>query len=425
MMWMVRLRSDTFSRRGGPVRETRVPSRTAKRTSNERRVIMRGTSSSLWPIALLLAAICLTPSAVNGQAGESDLKIFGYLQGSFYLQDNAQNAQSLNTFTTQQLNIFLRKDLARRWSAWVNLAFTNNYSSFRNWGTFGLEEAWVKFRKDRYLSLKMGLLIPKFNYLNEVKNRMPLLPYIVRPLVYETSFQQDVPLDDFVPQQAFVQVYGSARTNKIEFDYAAYVGNSPNINTDSDIGNTGLDTTRTLLVGGRVGIDYAGLKIGFSATHDKTGTLNGLSPDSLTHAEASLHGETPRYRLGGDLSYGYKDISLWAEFILVTYDEGIPDMNVDQEFWYATLGYLIRERLFVYGTYWLTDMNLARFEEGTGWESGDFRIKIPGAGAAYYMYDRRITLKAAVAWVDMDIEYVGARPSPGFNHYSLAISVMF
>jgi len=386
---------------------------------------MRAIPSGLLPIAFILLAACLTPSSVSGQRARTGLNVFGYLQGSFYYQNNVENAEDANTFTAQQLNIFLRKNLARRWSSWVNLEFTNNYSSYRNWGTFQLEEAWVKFRKDRYLTLKMGLLIPRFNYLNEVKNRMPLLPYIIRPLVYETSFQEDVPIEDFVPQQAFVQLYGSARTHEIEFDYAVYVGNSPNINTDSDEGNTGLDTKTSVLVGGRIGIDYAGLKAGISATHDETDTLNGLSPDSLTQSVASRFGGTPRYRLGGDLSFEYKELSFWSEFILVEYDDGVPDMNVDQDFWYATLGYLFWERLFVYGTYWLTDMNLAQLTEANGWQSANYRIKIPGAGAAYHLYERTITLKAGVAWAEMEIDYPGLPPRRAFNHYSLAISVMF
>jgi len=386
---------------------------------------MRAIPSGFLPFAFILLVACLTPSSVIGQRSRTGLNVFGYLQGSFYYQNNAEDVPDANTFTAQQLNIFLRKNLARRWSAWINLEFTNNYSSFHNWGTFQLEEAWVKYRKDRYLTVKMGLLIPRFNYLNEVKNKTPLLPYIIRPLVYETSFREDVPIQDFVPQQAFVQLYGSVRSNEFEFDYAVYTGNSSNVNSDPGEGSTGIDTKTTVLVGGRVGIDYVGLKAGISATHDETDDLSGLSPDSLTQSVASRFGGTPRYRLGGDLSFEYKDLSFWSEFILVQYDDGIPDMNVDQSFWYATLGYLFWERLFVYGSYWWTEMNLAQLTEADGWQSTEFLVKILGPGLAYYLYERKISLKASVAIVDMEIDFPTAPTAKDFNHYALAISVMF
>jgi hypothetical protein len=386
---------------------------------------MTSARCGLRPFAWLLLTVCLIPVTVAGQPGDSSLKIFGYLQGSFYYQSNVKNAESATTFTTQQLNILMQKNLARRWRGFVNLAFTNTYSSYRNWGTFAIEEAWAGYRQNRYLNLKMGLLIPRFNYLNEYRNRMPVLPYIIRPLVYETSFQEDVDIEDFVPQQAFVQLYGSARRSDFEFDYAAYAGNSAGVNTDPNQGNTGVDFKTSALFGGRIGFEYSALKAGFSATHDETDEPSGLSPDSLTTSAASQFENTPRVRLGGDLRVEYRDISFWAEVISVKYDDGIPEVNVDQSFWYATLGNKFFDRLFIFGTYWDTEINQAQFTEDGGWESANFKIKIPGVGAAYYMHDQTITLKAGVAWVRMEVDYPIPYPERKFNHYSLAISVMF
>jgi len=389
------------------------------------RAVMTSARCRVRQFVWLLLAVGLIPATVAGQPGDSRLRVFGYLQGSFYYQANVKNSESATTFTTQQLNILMQKNLARRWRGFVNLAFTNTYSSYRNWGTFSIEEAWVGYRKHRYLNLKMGLLIPRFNYLNEYRNRMPVLPYIIRPLAYETSFQEDVPIEDLVPQRAFVQLYGSTRRSEFEFDYAAYAGNSPDVNSDPNQGNTGVDFKTSALFGGRIGFEYSLLKAGFSATHDEIDELSGLSPDSLTQSAASQFEDTPRVRLGGDLRIEYRDISFWAEVISVQYDDGIPDVNVDQAFWYATLGNKFFDRLFIFGTYWDTGINQAQWTEDKGWESANVKIKIPGVGVAYYMHDQTITLKAGVAWVRIDIDYPIPYPERKFNHYSLAISVMF
>jgi hypothetical protein len=145
-------------------------------------------------------------------------------------------------------------------------------------------------------NLKLGLQIPTFNNLNEFKNRTPLLPFIIRPLVYETSFGEFLALKDFVPARAFVQAYGFLPAGETKFDYAVYLGNSPNINTEPTRGQTGVDTTTAFLVGGRLGIRYGELKLGLSATYDKTNGLADLA-DTLHRRPAELQ-ELPFTRLG-------------------------------------------------------------------------------------------------------------------------------
>jgi hypothetical protein len=137
-------------------------------------------------------------------------------------------------------------------------------------------------------NLKLGLSIPTFNNLNEINNRTPLLPYVIRPLVYETSFNEFIPIEEFVPARAFVQAYGFFPFGESKLDYAVFVGNSPNINSDPERGQTGTDTTATILVGGRLGIRYRELNLGFSATREPPAAME--SEEKLLEMVASTEG---------------------------------------------------------------------------------------------------------------------------------------
>jgi len=124
------------------------------------------------------------------QVKETPIKIFGYFQNSFQQWTAFEFRPKQNSFSLQQLNLFFQKDLGTNWTTFVNFEFLNNFSSGRQWGSANLEEAWVKYRADMRFNLKLGLLVPIFNNLHEIKNRTPLLPYIIRPLAYETSFSE-------------------------------------------------------------------------------------------------------------------------------------------------------------------------------------------------------------------------------------------
>ena len=63
--------------------------------------------------------------------------------------------------------------------------------------------------------------------------------------------------------------------------------------------------------------------------------------------------EIPTTRLGGDLSFNVANFSLESEFISVYVDDGIPELELDLDFYYATLGYNFTDELFVYGSYWV------------------------------------------------------------------------
>jgi hypothetical protein len=369
----------------------------------------------------LVLALSLFPAVLSAQADESRINVFGYFQASFYQQSDIHTGKDYNSFTLQQLNLILQKNLRRRWSTFVNFEFTNSYSSWRNWGSFALEEAWLKYRHNRYLSLKLGLLIPKYNYLNEIKNRTPLLPYIIRPLVYETSFQETFPIDEFVPEQAYVQVYGHAPIKSFKFDYAAYWGNGPNTatNYEEDYAQyqSGLDTTSTFLFGTRVGVRHPNFRFGISSTADK---LNFYAPvDSATGEPSGYLNEVPRYRGGIDLGIEVWNFDLTSEFLAVQYDNAELGNDADKTFFFITLGYTFRDKLYAYFSYWEMKWNQPDPDSD---QFVEVKMEIPGLGIAYEMSDH-IKLKASITSGKTMTQIQNIHDE--FEFYAMAVSVAF
>ncbi len=359
----------------------------------------------------ILAVFLLGASGAFGQSDNAGLKVFGYFQASLGAEEDLETNRESNSFTLQQLNLFLQKDLTQNWTAFVNFEFVNSYSSLYNWGAFSLEEAWVNYRRSDQFKLKLGLLTPAFNNLNEIKNRTPLLPYIIRPLIYESSLREVFAIEDFTPARAFVQAYGFIPAGNAKFDYAAYLGNSPNINNDSYRGSTGLDTSRTFLLGSRVGLRYKFFKAGLSTTFDKE-DLSSLA-DTLQVTAKDLH-STLRTRLGGDLSFHSAKWLLEAEFIFVKYDFDRPEVNFDERFIYGTLGYHFSERFFVYGSYWVAHGNYLPF--------GDEGFWVPTFGVTYSLNDV-IILKAQTAELHSERSNPAVKSKSGYTYF--AISVVF
>jgi hypothetical protein len=346
------------------------------------------------------------------QPADLDLKIFGYFQASYGYEKNIDQPNQSKSFNLQQLNLFLQKELAQSWTAFVNLEFVNSYSSFRNWGALNLEEAWVSYRRSDQLKLKLGLQVPIFNNLNEIKNKTPLLPYVIRPLAYESSYNEIIALEEFVPGRAFMQVYGFIPTKELKLDYALYIGNSPNINADPNRGQTGVDTTKLFLVGGRFGLRTSNFKVGASLTFDHLDFYEAAL--SLGYPPAGFN-SVPRLRLGADFSFETGKWFWASEFIRVTYDDDQPEFNFDKEFYYGTLGYHFTERLFAYGGYWVTRQNNLPVQ--------DFDIFALTPGAAYN-FNNTICVKAQYGRVHFE----STRPSPfgaNANYYFLAISAVF
>ncbi len=298
---------------------------------------------------------------------QEKLDIFGYFQVNFsqlkerqilenqtinFLLDQKKNR---NSFIMQQMNVFFRKEINEDLTAWVNFELTNSFSTEREWGNFNLEEAWVKYRYNNLLNLKAGLLIPVFNNLNEVKNRTPYLPYIFRPLVYETSISELLSLGDFLPERAYLQAYGSIPASKINLDYAAYLGNSETEFISGESTGTvraGEDTTTFVSVGGRVGLRSENIKLGFSLTADKD-----------NQNEVGL-GNVARHLIGADLSFSLAGFWFEGELILAKHDLDIPNVSLDKKFYYGTLGYDLTEQLFGYLSYNYIEDDLGMAKDG-------------------------------------------------------------
>jgi hypothetical protein len=384
---------------------------------------------------VFLIAVAVTTSlnmlATEPVSAQGQLEIFGFFQNTFShttrLKTQFEEDAERNSFSVQQQNLFFQRDLDRRWRAFVNYEFVNSFSTGRQWGSASLEEVWIRYRAGRRLSVKLGQSIPAFNNLNQIKTRTPLLPYIIRPLVYEASFSDNIAIEEYLPQRAFIQAYGSLPRDRLKLDYAVYVGNSPNINNMPDAGQTGVDTTDSFLVGGRLGLRYDDLKAGFSVTRDHLDSPGTLT---LSTGETLSLKQLTRRRLGGDLSWLFGDWYLESEGIWVTYDDDSPEVSEDKQFFYATLGYRAGERLFLFASYWHADEDFTEtvsfVNGGSSVERGETGIKVPNVGASYQLRDS-VILKVHLAQVQITgvIPNLSLRQDGDFYHLSTAVSVVF
>jgi len=364
------------------------------------------------------------------QVDESPIRIFGYFQTQFNQYDgNPQQEGATNTFLLQQLNIFLQKDLSEDFVALVDMEVLNTFSTSEATGALNMEEAWVRYRAGRGFNVKVGLQIPIFNHLNTIKNQTPVLPYVTRPFIYEESFDQLASLDEFVPARAFAQVFGTLPTRPLRLDYALFVGNSPNVRSNDDLGQSGVDTTNTVMLGGRVGLRVQALKVGISATHETVNQFQFLA-DFTPIPRAALTG-IPRIRLGVDLRYSLGPVTFEGEYIRVDYDEDIAALNINKSFYYGTLRWLFKDRLTLYATYWVTREHRNRPLPGTQQNRTPMAVpafvaenKVPSFGVAYDLRDR-VVLKAQYTRINRSTDNPNAPTGPGFNIYSLAVSVFF
>ncbi len=327
--------------------------------------------------ALLLAL--WSSAALHAQDNPlSDLRIYGYMQVLGYNERTENvistpmgtftNTAERNTFSLQQMNLFLSKPLGERFSAFVNLEFSLSYASQRGWGSFSVEEAWVNYNNSEALNIKAGLLLPTFNNLNELKNRTPLLPYLFRPFVYETSVASFLSAEDFLPERSFLQVYGSLPLGGLRFDYAFNTGNSETsyLASNQDANRqgptiTGEDTSPFKSVGGRIGIRNAAetFKVGVSGTYDRDKrtdtTFANPGPGGFGRREfLAPIGNVPRFRVGADLSFSLGNFAFEGEYIGVFHDVKYPTNfrgTLDKTFYYGSLLYNFTDAFYVYGNY--------------------------------------------------------------------------
>ena len=310
----------------------------------------------------------------------------------------------------------------------------NSFSDSRRTGAINLEEAWVKFRSSKHFNLKLGLQIPIFNNLNEIKNRTPLLPYVIRPLVYETSFNEFIDIDAFVPGQAYIQAYGFKPMKTAKLDYAVYLGNSDNLNDNSikSSGRSGTDSTEAFLIGGRLGLRKGELKIGSSFTYDRVNSFMGL--ENIFGGNPDRFELLPRVRFGGDLSFNWKSFSFEGEYIHLIHDDDIDEFSLDKDFFYATAGcWFMDERLYTFVSYWQTNedapiefltQNRNQIVPGQ-FTPGELEINVPNIGFSYNLTDL-IRIKSHYAYVTINtFEDGGLLEKEKFHDVSAAISIIF
>jgi len=272
----------------------------------------------------------------------------------------------------------------------------------------------------------MGLQIPIFNNFNEIKNRTPLIPYVIRPLVYETAFAENIQVDEYAPKNAYVQAYGFIPSHNWKIDYAIYLGNTPNTSNQTfrgSTGRTGTDTTSSIMLGGRFGVRYKELKFGVSATRDIINYFYGYY-DTLYNVSPDKFKNVPRIRLGTDLSFQYLDFSFEMEYIRVSYDANVSFFNYDKEFYYSTLGYYFSEDLFSFISYWITKEHYPPFTIYGNPNTESLMIKVPNFGFSYNITDR-IKSKLAYAYVNINSGNQAIYRDRNFHFFATAISVFF
>ncbi|MCU0425123.1 MAG: hypothetical protein MUF71_05790 [Candidatus Kapabacteria bacterium] len=305
----------------------------------------------------------------------SDLRIYGYMQVLGYNQrtnnnistpvGTISNTSERNTFSLQQMNLFLSKPLGERFSAFVNLEFSLSYASQRGWGSFSVEEAWANYNHSEALNVKAGLLLPTFNNLNELKNRTPLLPYLFRPFVYETSIASLLNAEDFLPERAYLQFYGSVPLGGLRLDYALHTGNSEKSyisNSNERLPQaaiTGEDTSPFKATGGRIGLRNASetFKVGISGTYDRDNrrdtTFGGPLGMGRQEYLAPL-GDVERFRVGADLSFSLGNFAFEGEYIGVFHNVTYPTNfrgTLDKTFYYGNLLYNFTDNFYAYVNY--------------------------------------------------------------------------
>ena len=219
-----------------------------------------------------------------------------------------------------------------------------------------------------------------------------MLPYAIRPLVYETSFEEFISVEEYVPTRAFLQAYGFLPYNNVKLDYALYLGNSPNINDLNERGQTGVDTTASFLVGGRVGIRLMGLKAGVSATRQNIVFFAFAA--EIYGGPIGLYEDISQTRFGADLSMDLGRFFVEGEYIALSWEEVNATDKLEKHFYYGTLGYDVTERALIYGTFWHNGESF-EFQKGT--------INVYSAGLSYSLNDRT-KLKAQYARAEITNE---------------------
>lgn len=378
--------------------------------------------------AAVFLAIVIAQQLSAQDMDATPLRIFGYFQTSFSWAKNVDTDFVEKSFGMQQLNLFLQRDISSDFRAFVNFEVLNSFNSRQNWGSLSVEEAWVRWNRGDRFNLRVGLQTPTFNALNEIKNRTPLLVYVIRPLAYESSFNEIIRLEEYTPQRAYLQASGFVPVGEAKIEGAAYLGNSPNLRSDPQRGQTGFDTSDTYLVGGRLGLRWREFVVGGSITYDRynfQSEISGLVPDE------GMFREVPRTRLGFDARGVVGKLAAEGEFIQVSYDERNAPFSVDLRFFYGTLILDVTERLKVYASYWNVREESAMNAATTGIggvinELIDQRYDFNAiSGGLVYQVNDRMVFKLQSAPVSQELKLPDVEYEADFNYIVFGLSVRF
>ncbi|MBN1447803.1 MAG: hypothetical protein JXA28_07715 [Bacteroidetes bacterium] len=401
---------------------------------------------SLISVPLILLGMMAATATTNAQVDDA-LQLFGSMQTIFFHQESridtdipalgfsSSGTETRNTFALQQMDIFLRKEIDADFTAFVDLEFQLNYSSDQRWGSVSIQEAWLNYHLSDAINLKMGLLFPAFNHLNEIKNRLALQPYLFRPLVYERLLSRKFFAEDFIPEHAFFQVHGALPTGNWFVDYAAYAGNAeasyisrsaPDGSIITDLNPnfeflSGVDPSniKLKLFGGRLGVRTRDeqFKVGLSLTHDYNNLRDSTRyPGHVLSGPARrlLGSDAPRIRVGQDLTGRLGDFWLEFEAIKVLYNLDEADrlsIEIEQSFFSGVLGYDIIPEVTTYATLQYGDYTF-------GLDSDYF---LYGFGGAWRVNDA-ISAKAQFVVYD---EQFNDSPSEGSTVISQHVCITF
>ncbi len=345
---------------------------------------MLGARKGLIGLFVLLSINLSYYDFTNAQSSD-DLNIFGFSQVilnarhsdlTFYesasIPVTINTKSNANSFALHQVNLFFQKPISDKATFFLNMEATGSYSTKIPSGNFEIPEGWISFKLNDQLDLKTGLLLPRFNNLNEIQNRLPLFAYIIRPIVYENYFANVFDPEDYLPGNAYVQLSGLTNiSDKLNFDYALYVGNAEDSFLSSVPAGTlssaeestalyqGENLNTQLLYGGRLGIEnrFKTFKFGTSFTYDEDNkTANRNATVLIQELAIPVLGEIPRFRVGVDASFTYKNWVSETEYIGVFHNhkdihkiDAFRQVNMNKFFFYSNLTYNFNEKLYIYG----------------------------------------------------------------------------
>lgn len=358
----------------------------------------------------------------EGFAQDKKLQVFGFFQSALsrniaHSDGILPNGAPLRFYernyihaNTQQTNIFFRHEINSKFTAWLNIEMLNNFNTSQKWGSAKIEEAWGRFEIAKGTYIKAGKLIPAFNNFNEIKNRTPFLQYILRPPAYETAFSGFLPLDKFSPSDAFLQFTNQSNIGSLYIKTDVYVGNAEenfrtNEYTDEPI-VTGTDTTDYLTVGGRLGVQYRSLNLGFSTVSDYENRNN----------VSALR----RWRIGTDFRFYINQFAFEGETIVVFYSTPDASELYNKLFYYGTIQYDFLEKFYLYTSYnFIQDKDYVYLKDGT---------KMYSFGGGIQIYDN-VKFKMQV----VDVQSIWQQPffpasieiNSTLRSFIAAISVMF